>query len=167
MVKVLSLGKHNFSLASMMGRDGFLKMRSMILGHDPMGGNMFRGVGHGGHRLYHGNPAGTRGNKLYRMMMGSYGKIVRRVIWRERLYWPHRGFRPDKLRLVGGLIASALSLGSAHRHAPSAPADGELQIINERGSACVKGPAATPKPSAVMSSADSTDSRKGEEGSGI
>ena len=53
----------------MMGRDGFLKMRSMILGHDPMGGNMFRGVGHGGHRLYHGNPAGTRGNKLYRMMM--------------------------------------------------------------------------------------------------
>ncbi len=98
--------------------------------------------------------------KLYRMMMDSYGKIVRRVIRQERLYWPHRGFRPDKLRLLGGLIANALSMRSAHRHVPSAPADGAPQIINERGSACVNGPAAAPKPSTVMSSADNADPRR-------
>ena len=96
--------------------------------------------------------------KLYRMMLGSYRKIVRRVIRQERLYWPHRGFRPDKLRLLGGLIANALTMRSAHRHVPAAPADGAPQIIDERGSACVNGPAATPTPSAVMSSANNADS---------
>jgi radical SAM superfamily enzyme YgiQ (UPF0313 family) len=98
--------------------------------------------------------------KLYGMMLGSYRKIVHRVIRQERLYWPHRGFRPDKLRVLGGLIANSLSLRSAHRHVPSAPVDAEHQIINERGTACVNGPAATPKPSAVMLSADNADSRR-------
>ncbi len=98
--------------------------------------------------------------KLYGMMLGSYRKIVHRVIRQERLYWPHRGFRPDKLRLLRGLIANSLSFCSAHRHVPPAPADAEHQIIHERDTACVNGPAATPKPSAVMSSADNADSRR-------
>lgn len=98
--------------------------------------------------------------KLYGMMLGSYRKIVHRVIRQERLYWPHRGFRPDKLRLLRGLIANSLSFCSAHRHVPPAPADAEHQIVHERDTACVNGPAATPKPSAVMSSADNADSRR-------
>jgi hypothetical protein len=54
-----------FSLFSMLGRDGFTKMREMLAEH----GDVFKRGGHGAHDKFHGNPPGTRGNQLYRMVM--------------------------------------------------------------------------------------------------
>lgn len=53
--------------------------------------------------------------QLYRLMLRSYAKIVWRVVWRERLWFP-LGRRKRRLRLVRGLAQNAASFWRAHRH---------------------------------------------------
>lgn len=66
--------------------------------------------------------------RLYRMMVRSYRKVVRSVIRREKLWLPHRGLRPQKLRLLGGLIANGISLMRAHRHVPQRTNPQEIRL---------------------------------------
>jgi radical SAM superfamily enzyme YgiQ (UPF0313 family) len=69
--------------------------------------------------------------QLYRMMVKSYRKIVASVIRREKLWMPHRLFRPSKLKLLRGLLTNGWSLLRAHKHIPQAAAAEELERFSQ------------------------------------
>ena len=60
-----------------------------------------------------------------RSLTARYRKVVFRVIRKLGLWMPHRSWRPQKVRLLLGLLANGLALSLAHRHVPAVGAESE------------------------------------------
>jgi radical SAM superfamily enzyme YgiQ (UPF0313 family) len=91
--------------------------------------------------------------ELYRLIFHSYRKIVGRVIRKEQLWRPIYGLRPQKIRLLIGMIKNAIALRRAHRHVPWVPMDENGQDPSEPGSSeLVEIAAGQDQPSAAATS---------------
>jgi len=56
--------------------------------------------------------------QLYRLMLGSYRKVILRMILRLRLWYPHVLFSRDARRVLLGLAKTQVAFLRAHRHVP-------------------------------------------------